>query len=103
MLFRGELQKYAKNSNFEHFESALYSKSVCMPLNNNNMLKSKHPTKKTLELSSLNYICMGLSMNNSIQGVFRGMKGASTPWGSRRRRRRKKKKKKEIKTLGSTC
>ena len=33
VLFRGEIQKYAKNSNFENFESALYSKSVSMPLN----------------------------------------------------------------------
>ena len=31
-FFRGEIQKYAKNSNFDNFESALYSKSVSMPL-----------------------------------------------------------------------
>ena len=31
VLFRGELQKYAKNSNFENFESALYSTSGSMP------------------------------------------------------------------------
>ena len=29
---RGELQKYAKNSNFENFQSALYSTSVSMPV-----------------------------------------------------------------------
>ena len=32
MLLRGELQKYAKNSNFENFQSALYTTSVSMPL-----------------------------------------------------------------------
>ena len=32
MLLRGELRKYAKNSNFENFESPLYSTSVSMPL-----------------------------------------------------------------------
>ena len=32
VLLRGELQKYAKNSNFENFQSALYSTSVSMPL-----------------------------------------------------------------------
>ena len=32
MLLRGELLKYAKNSNFENFESALYSISGSMPL-----------------------------------------------------------------------
>ena len=31
-LLRGELQKYAKNSNCENFESTLYSTSVSMPL-----------------------------------------------------------------------
>ena len=34
VLPRGELQKYAKNSNFENFQSALYSTSVSMPLTN---------------------------------------------------------------------
>ena len=33
VLFWAELRKYAKNSNFENFESALYSKSGSMPLN----------------------------------------------------------------------
>ena len=32
VLLRGELQKYAKNSNFENFQSALYTTSVSMPL-----------------------------------------------------------------------
>ena len=32
VLLRGELRKYAKNSNFENFESALYSTSGSMPL-----------------------------------------------------------------------
>ena len=32
VLLTGELQKYAKNSNFENFQSALYSTSVSMPL-----------------------------------------------------------------------
>ena len=32
MLLRGELRKYAKNLNFENFDSALYSTSVSMPL-----------------------------------------------------------------------
>ena len=32
VLLRGELQKYAKKSNFENVESALYSTSVSMPL-----------------------------------------------------------------------
>ena len=32
MLLRGELQKDSINSNFENFESALYMKSVSMPL-----------------------------------------------------------------------
>ena len=32
VLLRGELQNYAKNSNFENFQSALYSTSVSMPL-----------------------------------------------------------------------
>ena len=32
MLLRGELRKYAKNSNFDNFESPLYSTSVSMPL-----------------------------------------------------------------------
>ena len=32
VLLRGDLQKYAKNSNFENFQSALYSTSVSMPL-----------------------------------------------------------------------
>ena len=32
VLLRGELQKYAKNSHFENFESALYSISGSMPL-----------------------------------------------------------------------
>ena len=31
VLLGGELRKYAKNSNFENFESALYSTSVSMP------------------------------------------------------------------------
>ena len=35
MLLRGKLQKYAKNSNFENFESALYSTSGSMPLSGN--------------------------------------------------------------------
>ena len=35
MLLRGELQKYAKNSKFENFESALYSTSGSMPLRTN--------------------------------------------------------------------
>ena len=33
VLLRGELWKYAKNSSFDNFESALYSTSVSMPLN----------------------------------------------------------------------
>ena len=33
VLLRGELQKYAKNSNFDNFESTLYTKSGSMPLN----------------------------------------------------------------------
>ena len=33
MLSRGELQRYAKKSKFENFDSALYSASVSMPLN----------------------------------------------------------------------
>ena len=33
VLLRGELQKNAKKSNFENFQSALYSTSVSMPLN----------------------------------------------------------------------
>ena len=37
VLLRGELQKYANNSNFENFQSALYSTSVSMPLNKNNI------------------------------------------------------------------
>ena len=37
MLRRGELRKYAKNSNFENFESALYSTSVSMPLSVNDL------------------------------------------------------------------
>ena len=32
VLLRGELRKYAKKSNFENFESALYSTSVSIPL-----------------------------------------------------------------------
>ena len=32
VLLRGDLQKYAKNSNFENLQSALYSTSVSMPL-----------------------------------------------------------------------
>ena len=32
VLIRGELRKYAKNSNFENFQSTLYSTSVSMPL-----------------------------------------------------------------------
>ena len=34
-FFEGELQKYAKNSNFENFESTLNLTSVSMPLNPN--------------------------------------------------------------------
>ena len=34
VLFEGKLQVYAKNSNFENFESTLYMKSVIMPLSN---------------------------------------------------------------------
>ena len=37
VLLRGELQKYAKNSNFENFQSALYSTSVSMPLIRKNL------------------------------------------------------------------
>ena len=33
VLLRGELRKYAKNPNFENFESALYLTSGSMPLN----------------------------------------------------------------------
>ena len=33
VLPRGDLQIYVINSNFENFESALYMKSVSMPLN----------------------------------------------------------------------
>ena len=32
VLLRGELRKYVKNSNFEHFQSTLYSTSGSMPL-----------------------------------------------------------------------
>ena len=37
VLLRGELRKYAKNSNFENFESALYLTSGSMPLTINNL------------------------------------------------------------------
>ena len=35
VLLRGELWKYAKNSNFDNFESALYSTSGSIPLRGN--------------------------------------------------------------------
>ena len=39
VFLRGDLRKYAKNSNFENFESALYSTSVSMPLSLSNPAK----------------------------------------------------------------
>ena len=40
MILRGELPKDAKNSNIDHFETALYSKSVSMPLSL--LIQGKH-------------------------------------------------------------
>ena len=46
VLLGGKLQIGAKNSNFESFESALYMKSVSMPLNTVvNLNKSKQITE----------------------------------------------------------
>ena len=41
-LLGGKLQIGAKNSNFEIFESALYMKSVSMPLTTINVVVNRH-------------------------------------------------------------
>ena len=53
MLTRGELQKHAKKSKFENFESALYSTSVSMPLMTSHEIRKLH--YRDLKLQPIQY------------------------------------------------
>ena len=62
VLLGGKLQIGAKNSNFEIFESALYMKSVSMPLNKfasfSDILTVKFATRGTITSTSLHHFLL---------------------------------------------